>query len=149
MISDGGRHIHEVVSQFTPPFSPGLQPTQTSADDWRVASEQQPLNGGSRLIVDYPSKDRGGSLSDQYQPTFPEGAALTADRSIVLVGRLKPWKPGSSRWLERIEHPEDVDTRIKSGRSVLEVLSDPPMPNPALSVGLDRTAIEPARDPSE
>jgi len=40
VISDGGRHIHEVVSQFTPPFSAGPVPTQTSADDWKVASEQ-------------------------------------------------------------------------------------------------------------
>jgi len=42
VISDGGRHIHEVVSQNTPPGSTGpLHPTQTSADDWKVASEQQ------------------------------------------------------------------------------------------------------------
>jgi hypothetical protein len=40
VISDGGRHIHEVVSQFTPPGFPGPQPTQTSVDDWKVASEQ-------------------------------------------------------------------------------------------------------------
>jgi hypothetical protein len=40
-ISDGGRHIHEVVSQFTSPGSTGPQPTQTSADDWKVAAEQQ------------------------------------------------------------------------------------------------------------
>jgi hypothetical protein len=40
VISDGGRHIHEVVSQLTPPFSSGPAPTQTSADDWKVASEQ-------------------------------------------------------------------------------------------------------------
>jgi hypothetical protein len=40
VISDGGRHIHEVVSQFTPPGAPGPVPTQTSADDWKVASEQ-------------------------------------------------------------------------------------------------------------
>lgn len=39
VISDGGRHIHEVVAQFTPPFSSGPVPTQTSADDWKVASE--------------------------------------------------------------------------------------------------------------
>jgi hypothetical protein len=38
VISDDGRHIHEVVSQFTPPFSSGPVPTQTSADDWKVAS---------------------------------------------------------------------------------------------------------------
>ena len=38
VISDGGRHIHEVVSQFTPPFSSGPAPTQTIADDWKVAS---------------------------------------------------------------------------------------------------------------
>jgi hypothetical protein len=41
VISDGGRHIHEVVSQFTPPFFAAPQPTQTSADDWKVASAQQ------------------------------------------------------------------------------------------------------------
>ena len=40
VISNGGRHIHEVVSQFTPPGFDGPQPTQTSADDWKVASEQ-------------------------------------------------------------------------------------------------------------
>ena len=41
VISDGGRHIHEVVSEFTPPGSSGPAPTQTSADDWKVASAQQ------------------------------------------------------------------------------------------------------------
>ena len=41
VISDGGRHIHEVVSQLTPPFQSAPVPTQTSADDWKVASEQQ------------------------------------------------------------------------------------------------------------
>jgi hypothetical protein len=42
VISDSGRHIHEVVSQFTPPGSTtGPVPTQTSADDWKVAYEQQ------------------------------------------------------------------------------------------------------------
>jgi hypothetical protein len=40
VISDGGRHIHEVVSELTPPFSSGPVPTQTSGDDWKVASEQ-------------------------------------------------------------------------------------------------------------
>ena len=42
VISDGGRHIHEVVSAFFPPFSSTTVPvpTQTSADDWKVASEQ-------------------------------------------------------------------------------------------------------------
>jgi hypothetical protein len=40
VISDGGRHIHEVVSEFTPPGSSGPVPTQTSADDWKVALEQ-------------------------------------------------------------------------------------------------------------
>ena len=40
VISDGGRHIHEVVSQVTPPESSGPQPTQTSADDWKVTSDQ-------------------------------------------------------------------------------------------------------------
>jgi hypothetical protein len=41
VISDGGRHIHEVVSESTPPGSTtGPAPTQTSADDWRVASDR-------------------------------------------------------------------------------------------------------------
>jgi hypothetical protein len=40
VISDGGRHIHEVVSEFTPPGASGPIATQTSADDWKVASEQ-------------------------------------------------------------------------------------------------------------
>jgi hypothetical protein len=40
VISDGGRHIHEVVSKLTPPGSPGPVPTQTSADDWKVGLEQ-------------------------------------------------------------------------------------------------------------
>ena len=40
VISDGGRHIHEVVSEFTPPGSTGPVPTTTSADDWKVASER-------------------------------------------------------------------------------------------------------------
>jgi hypothetical protein len=43
VISDGGRHIHEVVSQLTPPGSTGPAPTQTSVDDWKVASEQDQL----------------------------------------------------------------------------------------------------------
>ena len=38
VISAGGRHIHEVVSQLTPPFQSAPVPTQTSADDWKVAS---------------------------------------------------------------------------------------------------------------
>ena len=38
VISDGGRHIHEVVARFTPPGFSEPQPTQTSADDWKVAS---------------------------------------------------------------------------------------------------------------
>jgi hypothetical protein len=40
VISDGGRHIHEVVSEFTPPGFTTPQPTQTSADDWKVASKR-------------------------------------------------------------------------------------------------------------
>ena len=40
VLSDGGRHIHEVVSEFTPPFSTVPAPTQTSADDWKIESEQ-------------------------------------------------------------------------------------------------------------
>ena len=43
VISNGGRHIHEVVSKFFPPFSSASVPvpTQTSADDWKVAFEQE------------------------------------------------------------------------------------------------------------
>jgi hypothetical protein len=40
VISDGGRHIHEVVSEFTPPGASGPAADQTSADDWAVASDQ-------------------------------------------------------------------------------------------------------------
>ena len=40
VISDGGRHIHEVVSQLIPPFSSVPEAVQTSADDWKVASEK-------------------------------------------------------------------------------------------------------------
>ena len=39
VISDGGRHIHKVVSQLTPPFSSAPESVQTSADDWKVAPE--------------------------------------------------------------------------------------------------------------
>ena len=41
VISDGGRHIHEVVSEFTPPGASGPVSGQTSADDWKVASQQE------------------------------------------------------------------------------------------------------------
>ena len=41
VISDGGRHIHEVVSEFTPPGASGPVSGQTSADDWKVAAEQE------------------------------------------------------------------------------------------------------------
>ena len=41
VISDGGRHIHEVVSQFTPPGSSTPEPNQTSADDWKVTSDRE------------------------------------------------------------------------------------------------------------
>jgi hypothetical protein len=40
VISHGGRHVHEVVARFTPPGFTTPQPTQTSADDWKVASER-------------------------------------------------------------------------------------------------------------
>jgi hypothetical protein len=40
VISNGGRHVHEVVSELIPPGAAGRVPTQTSADDWKVASEQ-------------------------------------------------------------------------------------------------------------
>jgi hypothetical protein len=40
VISNGGRHIHEVVSQFIPPGASGPNSNQTSADDWKVASQQ-------------------------------------------------------------------------------------------------------------
>ena len=38
VISDGGRHIHDVVAEFTPPGFTEAQPTQTSSDHWKVAS---------------------------------------------------------------------------------------------------------------
>ena len=39
VISDGGRHVHEVVSELISPGSTtGPVPTQTSADVWKVAS---------------------------------------------------------------------------------------------------------------
>ena len=41
VISNGGSHIHEVVSEFTPPGASGPVANQTSADDWKVASEQE------------------------------------------------------------------------------------------------------------
>jgi hypothetical protein len=41
VISDGGRHIHEVVSEFTPPGASGPVSNQTSADDWKVASQRE------------------------------------------------------------------------------------------------------------
>jgi hypothetical protein len=41
VISNGGRHIHEVVSQFTPSGASGPVSNQSSADDWKVASEQE------------------------------------------------------------------------------------------------------------
>jgi hypothetical protein len=40
VISDGGRHIHDVVSEFIPPGFTEAQPTQTSSDAWKVASEK-------------------------------------------------------------------------------------------------------------
>jgi hypothetical protein len=40
VISDGGRHMHGVVSEFTPPTFTAPVPTQTSFDHWKVASER-------------------------------------------------------------------------------------------------------------
>ena len=42
VISDGGRHIHEVVSELIPPCNggkPQANTPETSADDWKVAPE--------------------------------------------------------------------------------------------------------------
>ena len=39
VISNGGNHIHEVVSALTA-FGSAVHPTQTSADDWKVASDE-------------------------------------------------------------------------------------------------------------
>jgi hypothetical protein len=39
VISDGGRHIHEVVAEITPPGASGAATAQISADDWQVASQ--------------------------------------------------------------------------------------------------------------
>jgi hypothetical protein len=41
VISNGGRHIHEVVSATIPPGGTGPVPVQTSADDWKVAAEEE------------------------------------------------------------------------------------------------------------
>ncbi|MEA2776723.1 MAG: hypothetical protein QOF90_2129 [Acetobacteraceae bacterium] len=41
VISDGGRVIHEVVSEFTPPGFTEPQPTQTSATNWMVRPERR------------------------------------------------------------------------------------------------------------
>lgn len=41
VISDGGRVIHELVSELTPPGSTEPQPTQTSATDWMVRPERR------------------------------------------------------------------------------------------------------------
>ena len=40
VISDGGRHVHDVVSEFIPPGYTDPQPTQTSSDAWKVAAER-------------------------------------------------------------------------------------------------------------
>ena len=40
IVMDGRRHIHDVVAEFTPPGFTTPQLTQTSADDWKVASER-------------------------------------------------------------------------------------------------------------
>jgi hypothetical protein len=42
VISNGGRHVHEVVSELIEPGSTtGPVPTQTSVDVWKVASQQE------------------------------------------------------------------------------------------------------------
>jgi hypothetical protein len=40
VISNGGRHIHDVVSEFTPAGATGPVPAQTSSDAWKVASDR-------------------------------------------------------------------------------------------------------------
>ena len=40
VITNGGRHVHEVVSEYTPLGFTNAQPTQTTADAWKVASER-------------------------------------------------------------------------------------------------------------
>ena len=42
VISNGGRHVHEVVSAFIPPCSGGIAQNmpQAVADDWKVAAEE-------------------------------------------------------------------------------------------------------------
>jgi len=37
VISNGGRHFHDVVSEYIPPGFTEPQPTQTSSDAWKVA----------------------------------------------------------------------------------------------------------------
>jgi len=42
VISNGGRHVHEVVSEFIPPCSGGMAENtpEASADDWKIAAEE-------------------------------------------------------------------------------------------------------------
>jgi hypothetical protein len=40
VISNGGRSIHAVVAEVTPPGAPGPVPSQTLVSFWKVASEQ-------------------------------------------------------------------------------------------------------------
>jgi len=47
VISDGGRHIHEVVSPFIPPGASKPASTQTNGDEWKIATTEW-LNGAPR-----------------------------------------------------------------------------------------------------
>ena len=42
VISNGGRHVHEVVSELIPPCNGGIPEStpETSADAWKIASEE-------------------------------------------------------------------------------------------------------------
>jgi hypothetical protein len=48
VISDGGRHMHGVVSEFTPPTFNAPVPTQTSFDHWKVASDNHDSSASVR-----------------------------------------------------------------------------------------------------
>ena len=61
VISDGGRHIHEVVSENIPPGASGPAPTQTSADVWKVASghDERSASGEARHVHSAKGASRG------------------------------------------------------------------------------------------
>jgi hypothetical protein len=54
VISDGGRHVHQVVSEYTPPGSNGPVPIQTSVDvrSWSGTMVQNPSRPSARCYAE-------------------------------------------------------------------------------------------------